>query len=81
MSRHHAPHDFTVGEEVTVHGGMNNRYKYPGKVYRVTPTRVHVTYDASSTGGRSMIRKEFWGATGCPVGAGVPGYLSKKDRA
>ena len=66
--RHHSPHDFVVGEEVTVHSGFANRTPYPGVVTRITPTRVHVTYDASSTGGRPAIKKEFYGSSGSQVG-------------
>lgn len=67
-NRHLKPHDFKPGDKVTVHSGIAHRNAYPGVVDRVTPTRVEVTYDASSTGGRKAIKKTFYGATGAEVG-------------
>jgi hypothetical protein len=67
-SRHTGPHTFAAGEEVTVISGGVHRVNYPGVVDRVTPSQVHVTYDASRTSGRPAIKKVFWGATGYQVG-------------
>jgi hypothetical protein len=63
-NRHHAPHDFKVGEEVTLHRFPGNK-KYPGTVYKTTPTQVWVetTYPRGNTA-----RRVFWGATGVEVG-------------
>jgi hypothetical protein len=62
-NRHHAPHDFTVGEEVTLHRFPDKRY--PGVVDKITPTRVTVkaTYPRGNT-----VAKTFWGATGVEIG-------------
>jgi hypothetical protein len=81
VSRHHGPHDFKAGEEVTVISGGAHRVTYPGVVDRVTPSQVHVTYDASRTTGRKAIKKVFWGKTGYQVG-GFSGsaFLRKRKR-
>jgi hypothetical protein len=81
VSRHHGPHDFTAGEEVTVVSGNAMRTIYPGKVDRVTRTQVHVTYDASRTAGRPAIKKTFWGASGQEVGGFGGGSRLAKRKA
>ena len=56
------------GDDLEVHSGFGGRTRYPAKVDRVTGAQVHVTYDASSTGGKIAIRKSFWKKNGCTVG-------------
>lgn len=68
MSRHHGPHTFKAGDEIAVISGNFSRIRYPGIVDRVTPTQVHVIYDASRTNGTKAIRRTFWGASGTEVG-------------
>lgn len=68
MSRHHGQHTFKAGDEITVVGSNFSRTRYPGIVDRVTPTQVHVIYDASRTNGTKAIRRTFWGSSGAEVG-------------
>jgi hypothetical protein len=76
MSRHHGPHDFTAGEEVTIISGGVNRVNYPGVVDRVTPSQVHVTYDASRTTGRKAIKKVFWAKPATKLAASLEARFS-----
>lgn len=74
-NRHHAPHDFSVGEAVVLHRFPDK--KYAGVVEKVTPTRVTVTYDTPRGG---KLTKTFWGATGVEIGGfSSSPYLRKAE--